>query len=64
MFLFVSYGYAFEYCYAAPFIEHLRNLKTFITNLQTKQIKLYFHVWFLFVTQGVKFKHFDKHVDK
>ena len=43
---------------AALFVEHLQNLKKNIINLQRKKIKLCFHIWFLFVTQGVKFKHF------
>ena len=40
---------------AAPFVEHLRNQKKSIVNQQKKKIKLYFDIWFLFATQGVKF---------
>ena len=46
---------------AAPFVEHLPNKRKiyYCINLQKKKIKLYFHTWFLFVIQGVKFKHFE-----
>ena len=40
---------------AAPFVEHLQNQKKSIVNQQKKKIKLYFNIWFLFATQGVKF---------
>ena len=43
----------------APFVEHLRNEKKSIIKLQKKKIKWYFCRWFLFLIQGVKFKHFE-----
>ena len=45
------------------FCRALPKHKNSIVKLQ-KRIKLYFHVWFLFVMQGVLFKQFEEFIEK
>ena len=39
---------------AAPFVEHLQKWKISIIKIQKKKIKRFFHIWLVFVTQGLR----------